>query len=73
MILGLELAGQVDFRAGDVAMDIDPAGHHHHARGIYLFCIIRDAIDDPSIFDTDVPGLSIDTIGGIVYLAINDA
>ena len=58
VILGLELARQVDLRAGDVAVHIDAAGHDDQAIGVERAIgphrRISRWIDDFAVVDPDV-------------------
>jgi hypothetical protein len=72
VILGLELAGEIDLGPRDMAMDVDSTGHDDHAGGIDTFCLRGDGGDYPAVLDTEIPYLTVDVIGRIVDPAIDD-
>src|SRR5204862_1498443 len=72
VILGLDLAGEIDLGAGDMTVDVDAARHHHHAGRVDALRVGRCVGRDLAGADADVPGLPVHAVGGVVHAAIAD-
>src|SRR4029078_5319774 len=72
MLVGNQAARMVAARAGEVRVDVHPAGHDHHAPRIERRYAGRQALDDTTPLDADVPDLAIDSVGGVVDCAASD-
>ena len=72
VIFGLEFTGQVDFRSGDMTVDVHAAGHDHHAPGVYGFRAGRDVIDNFAVFNTNVADRSVDAVNRVVNFTVDD-
>jgi hypothetical protein len=72
MVFRLQLAGQVDFGTGDVAVNIHPAGHDHHPGGVDPPGLWGYARDDLAILDADIAHFAINAVDRVVNSAIDD-
>src|SRR4029453_16555680 len=68
LVLGHEPAGEVEGPAGDVGVDVDPAGKHERAARVDCAAAI-DLSDDAALGDADVLYYAVDPIGWIVNLS----
>ena len=68
LVLRHEPAGEVEGSAGDVGMDVDPAGKYERAARVDCAAAI-DLSDDPALGDADVLDYAFDPIGRIVNLS----
>ena len=71
--LGLHLAGEVDLRAGDVAVDVDAARHHHHAGRVDALRVGWHVGHDLPVADAHILHRAVDAVGGVVYPTVDDA
>jgi hypothetical protein len=67
-VLGRESPREVQGGAGDVGVDVDPAGEHDHAAGIDRATAF-DLSRDTAIGDADVLDHTVDPVRRIVNLA----
>jgi len=72
VIVGLELAGDIGFGAGNVAVDIDTARHDHHALGVDAFCLRWHAFNDLAVLDANIARFAIYIIGRVVHPSVDD-
>src|SRR5687768_13379493 len=68
LVLRHEPAGEVEGPAGDMGVDVDPAGKNERAARVDCAAAI-DLSDDPALCDADVPDYAVDPIGRIVNLS----
>ena len=73
MLLRQHLARQIDLGTGDVTMDVDAAGHDHHARGVDAPGLGADLRNDLAVAYADILDLAVDAVRRIVDAAIDDA
>src|SRR5262249_19031256 len=69
VIFGDQGAGEVERRAGDGGVDVDPAGKHNQA-GRVDGPPALDGLDDASTANADVANDAIDAVGGVVDSAV---
>ena len=64
---------QVHGRAGNMGVNVDAAGHYHHAAGVNRPRARGNRRDDSSLLDADVSQVAVDAVCRIVDVPARDA
>ena len=59
-------------RAGEMGVEVHPAGHHDHPAGVQLRRVGRETLDDAPVLDADVADLAVDAVRGVVDRSAGD-
>jgi hypothetical protein len=73
MVFWLQLAREIHFPAGDVAMHVDTARHYHHTTNINTTGFRRHIGDYLPILYAYVLYTAVNVVGRIMNFAVNDA
>jgi hypothetical protein len=73
VLLWQQHAREVDARRGDVRVDVDATGHHHHPSCVDLWRIRRHIRHDLSVAHADIAHVAVDAIRGVVDGAAGDS
>jgi hypothetical protein len=73
VVFGKKPARQVHAGAGDVGVDIDPAGHDDHAGGVDRGGARGQVGDDPPAVRADIADIACDSVRRVVHLPTGDS